>query len=106
MTSRSALARPAAVLAILLASTAVVATPGCTQQKKLLNMPTLHEVSPTGPKGKKCYDRCAHAEVSCRHMCPQTEGLCQEDCVTDTKWCLSECPELFNHPTGEPVSGF
>ena len=60
-------------------------------------MPTLADVSPNGPAGKKCYDKCAHAEAACKHMCPGSEGLCQEDCVTDTKFCLRDCPELTNH---------
>jgi len=33
--------------------------------------------------------------VSCKHMCPKSEGLCQEDCVIDTKYCLRDCPELL-----------
>ncbi len=79
------------------AALAVALLAGCASQKELLAMPTLADVSPTGPAGKKCYDKCAHAEASCKHMCPGTEGLCQEDCVTDTKFCLRDCPELRNH---------
>lgn len=97
MTSRHPAARIRAAFASALLTAAVLAAAGCGSQKDLLAMPTLADVSPTGPKGKKCYDRCAHAEASCKHMCPQTEGLCQEDCVLDTKFCLRDCPELLNH---------
>lgn len=89
-----AMARFAGLAAVTLAMALLA---GCATQKELLAMPTLADVSPTGPAGKKCYDKCAHAEASCRHMCPGSEGLCQEDCVTDTKFCLRDCPELKNH---------
>ncbi|MFN2425133.1 MAG: hypothetical protein ABR587_01655 [Candidatus Binatia bacterium] len=91
-------ARTRAFLATAVLIATAVATGGCTMsQEELLKLPTLADVTPTGPKGKKCYDRCSHAEASCRHMCPKSEGLCQEDCVMDTKFCLSDCPELLDH---------
>jgi hypothetical protein len=71
---------------------------GCTTtQNQLLLMPTLADLEPTSPAGKKCYDRCSHAEASCRHMCPGSQGLCQDDCEIDTKFCLADCPDLHNH---------
>lgn len=76
---------------------ALLTAAGCASQQDLLAMPGLADVSPTGPKGKKCYDRCSHAQASCKHMCPKSEGLCQEDCELDTKFCLRDCPELMNH---------
>ena len=86
--------RRAAFAAALLAA-AVLS--GCASQQDLLAMPSLRDVSPTSPDGKKCYDKCAHAEASCKHMCPKSEGLCQEDCELDTKFCLRDCPDLQNH---------
>ena len=62
---------------------------------KLDTRPGLADVRVLGPKGQKCYDFCAQSEVSCKHMCPSgTVGECKDDCVTDTKGCLADCPEL------------
>ena len=97
MTSRLSASRLRAAFTAAILIVSVLTVTGCASQKDLLAMPTLADVSPTGPNGKKCYDRCAHAEASCKHICPQTEGLCQEDCVLDTKFCLRDCPELINH---------
>ena len=97
MTSRRPAARLRAALAIALVTVTALATTGCTTQDDLIKLPTLADVTPTGPKGKKCYDRCAQSEFSCKHMCPKSEGLCQEDCVLDTKFCLQDCPELMDH---------
>lgn len=95
MISRSSVARRFSGLAAVMLCAALHA--GCSTSQELLAMPTLADVSPTGPQGKKCYDKCSHAEAACKHMCPGSEGLCQDDCVTDTKFCLRDCPELRNH---------
>jgi len=97
MTSRLRIARTRAAFAVAILAFASLSAAGCATQKDLLAMPGLADVSATGPKGKKCYDKCAHAEASCKHICPGTEGLCQEDCELDTKFCLRDCPELMNH---------
>jgi hypothetical protein len=103
MTSRIPSARLRTALAAVLLTVTALAAAGCTMsQEDLLKLPTLADVSPTGPKGKKCYDRCAQSEVACKHMCPHNEGLCDDDCVMDTKFCLRDCPELYNHAAPPP----
>lgn len=97
MTSGTFMARTRAALAIAVLAFATVSTTGCASQQELLAMPGLADMSATGPKGKKCYDKCAHAEFSCKGICPKSLGLCQEDCELDSKFCLRDCPELKNH---------
>jgi len=97
MTFGSRTARTRAALALAVLAFASLTATGCASQKDLLAMPGLADMSATGPKGKKCYDKCSHAEFSCKGICPGTEGLCQEDCELDTKFCLRDCPELQNH---------
>jgi hypothetical protein len=66
--------------------------------------PALGDVRPLGPQGQKCFDFCATSEAACKHMCPMSEvGECRDDCVTDTKNCLEECPELWRPPL--PANG-
>jgi hypothetical protein len=72
----------------------VAALAGCVTQNDLVRLPTLTEVEPTGPAGRRCYDRCAHIQATCMHMCPQFGNLCHDDCEMDTKICLYDCPEL------------
>jgi len=97
MTSRPREGRMRATLILAAVALVALTAPGCASQKDLLAMPGLADVSATGPKGKKCYDKCSHAEFSCKGICPKSEGLCQEDCELDTKFCLRDCPELRNH---------
>lgn len=72
----------------------VAALAGCMTQNDLVRLPTLTEVEPIGPAGRRCYDRCAHIQATCMHMCPQFGNLCHDDCEMDTKICLYDCPEL------------
>jgi hypothetical protein len=91
----SRLARRSAALAAPFLFVALLGgTAGCMTQNDLVKLPTLHDVEPTGPEGKKCYDRCSHVEATCRHMCPKFGQLCFDDCVMDTKFCLYDCPQL------------
>jgi hypothetical protein len=84
-----------AVLAVPILLMALVATlAGCMTQNDLVRLPTLTQVEPTGPAGRRCYDRCAHIQATCMHMCPQFGNLCHDDCEMDTKICLYDCPEL------------
>jgi hypothetical protein len=76
-----------------LAAVALLAS-GCPTQEQLAHMPGLGDVTPLGPDGKKCYDHCAQLKVHCDHMCPNSMGICREDCVTESKICLKDCPEL------------
>jgi hypothetical protein len=73
---------------------------GCMTQNDMVRLPTLREVEPIGPAGKRCYDRCSHIQASCMHMCPEFGHLCHDDCEMDTKFCLNDCPEL-RRPTTE-----
>ena len=67
---------------------------GCSTHTSTDDLPGLGEVMPTGPKGKKCFDVCAHAHVACDEMCPASIGICQEECTVESKECLVDCPEL------------
>lgn len=96
----------------LLLVIAVAAACGCTAVKDSFTRmpgmgerdwrPGLADVRVLGSKGQKCYDFCASAEAACKQMCPTSEvGECRDDCLTDTKDCLEECPELWRPPRPE-----
>lgn len=73
----------------------LAATAGCVwTQNDFVKLPTLREVEPLSPAGRRCYDTCAHQEASCIHMCPQFGQGCHDDCEMDTKFCLQDCPDL------------
>lgn len=88
--TRRLLAAP--VFASILLSLSILG--GCSAQLSPDELPGLGEVTPTGPKGKKCFDVCAHAHVACDEMCPASIGICQEECTVESKECLVDCPEL------------
>lgn len=93
--SRTETSRPLRRVFAAIALAVVAATAsGCVTQNDILKMPTLKDVEPIGPEGRRCYDRCSHIEATCRHMCPQYGQLCFDDCEIDTKFCLYDCPEL------------
>lgn len=97
MTRRTRICSARRSFPLLLAGLALATLAGCPTPKQLAAMPGLADVTPTGPEGRRCYDFCAQAEVSCKHICPKGGQICADDCVRDTKLCLKDCPELQNH---------
>ena len=78
----------------LMAAAIAAMTAGCPTQKQLARMPGLGDVTPLGPAGKKCYDFCAQSKVQCDTMCPHGGDICPDDCITESKVCLEDCPDL------------
>jgi hypothetical protein len=82
-------------------ATFVAAASGCTVKtphQYIEEKPGLADVRILGPKGQQCYDFCAVSHANCHEMCPRTKNHedydCADDCVTDSKVCLEDCPEL------------
>ena len=50
----------------VLLTLAAATVSGCSlTQNDIVRLPTLHDVEPTGPEGRRCYDQCAQREMSC-----------------------------------------
>ena len=94
ITHRSNVAKNVSRLTFLAVPVLLAALAGCMTQNDLVKLPTLRDVEPIGPAGKRCYDRCSHIHASCMHMCPEFGHLCHDDCEMDSKFCLQECPDL------------
>ncbi|HEY2775263.1 MAG TPA: hypothetical protein VGK20_14540 [Candidatus Binatia bacterium] len=89
--------RATGLAALATCTAALLALGGCAGQQSLSDMPGLADVRPLGPDGQKCFDFCASSEVACKDMCPEGGdfvGECHTDCLTDTKYCLADCPNL------------
>lgn len=81
---------------------------GCSQNilaspfRPIDSKPGLADVRVLGPKGQQCYDFCAVSHSNCHDMCPRTSNHedydCADDCVSDSKVCLEDCPELQRPP--------
>ncbi|HXC50595.1 MAG TPA: hypothetical protein VN634_06925 [Candidatus Limnocylindrales bacterium] len=89
------------VFALSAGAIVAVSITGCSMKMPhdyMDEKPGLGDVRVLGPKGQKCYDFCATSHANCDEMCPRTSNHedydCADDCLSDSKVCLEDCPEL------------